>query len=102
MANLTFTGVFEDIDHEYTFEAKVTVNIHPAAGKDFEEFVDNVYTHSMIRPVRSKDLTWNHKVYEDVVEIINDYPENFELYMVDDSVEDEVIMDNLDWINKVF
>lgn len=102
MFNFTFTGVFENIDHEKTFEAKVTVNIHPAAGEYFEEFVNNVYTHSMIRPVRSKYLTWNHKVYEDIVEVVNDYPENFELYMVDNSVEDEVVMDNLDWINKVF
>lgn len=98
MANLTFTGVFEDIDHEKTFEANLTVKVHPAAGEYFEEFVDNVYTHSMIRPVRYKCLIWNHKVYENVVEVINDYPENFELYIVGAPLKDDIVIEHLDWI----
>lgn len=102
MANITFTGVFEDIEHDHTFEAKVTVNVHPAAGEDFEEFVDNVYHHTINQSLNTEDITWNRKVYKDIVEVINDYLENFEIYEVDDSVVDEVVMDNLDWVSKVF
>ena len=100
---LVFTGIFEDVEGEYTFEAKVGLDValHSPAG-----FSDFFYAVSSFDGEPEEDdveeRTFNGTVYSDVTEVLDDYLDYFEISWVDPEVEETVLLENLDWVTVVY
>lgn len=98
---LVFTGVFEDVEGEKTFEAKVGVNIALHAPAGFSDFFHAVASFDGDdEDNTAEDRTWNGVEYEDEVEALDDNLDFFEIAWVENT-DEEVVLDNLDWVVAV-
>lgn len=101
---LVFTGIFEDVEGEYTFEAKVGLDVASYAPAGFSDFFYAVSSFDG-EPEEEDDVeerTFNGTVYSDVVEVLDDYLDYFEISWVDPEVEETVLLENLDWVTVVY
>lgn len=101
---LVFTGIFEDVEGEYTFEAKVGLDVAPHAPVGFSDFFDAVSSFDG-EPEDDDDVeerTFDGIVYSDVVDVLEDYINYFEISWVDPEVEDVVLLENLDGVIAIY
>ena len=100
---LVFSGIFEESEGEYTFEARVGVNVAlhaPAGFSDFFHSVASFDEESEDDDV--EDRTFSGIVYSDVVDVLDDYLDYFEISWVGPEVEDVVLLENLDSVITVY
>lgn len=79
---LTFYGIFStanEIDSTpETFQAKVAIDVKWEAPNGFQNLFDDVLFYEHEEPgIEEEDRTWEGETYEDVEDIILDYPQHF-------------------------
>ena len=100
---LVFSGIFEESEGEYTFEAKVGLDVAPHAPAGFSDFFDAVSSFDG-EPEEDdvEERTFDGTVYSDVTEVFDDYINYFEISWVDQEVEETVLLENLDWVPVIY